>query len=189
MVHFTSYPSQSSSDLYHTKVWEAARATSAASSFFEPIKIGPLGEEFLDGATGANNPVHEVWSEAQHVWSEEVLDRNLNCLISIGTGVPTVQKFGSSLFQISNSLRSIATETEKTAQSFARMYPHLGRTNRYFRFNVLHSLENIRLEQASQTAAIVAATRRYVQMESVILQMRLCGKVPVELESKRSMLK
>ena len=40
--------------------WEACRATSAASSFFDPIAIGRYKEEFGDGATGANNPVLEV---------------------------------------------------------------------------------------------------------------------------------
>jgi patatin-like phospholipase/acyl hydrolase len=39
---------------------EACRATSAATSFFDPIAVGRFGEEFVDGATGANNPVREV---------------------------------------------------------------------------------------------------------------------------------
>ena len=43
--------------LNSTKIWEACQATSAASSFFDPIAIGRYGEEFVDGATGVNNPV------------------------------------------------------------------------------------------------------------------------------------
>ena len=46
-----------------TKIWEAGRATSAASSF-DPITIDDFGESFVDGATGANNPMYEVWNEA-----------------------------------------------------------------------------------------------------------------------------
>ena len=54
--------------MYHkTRIWEAARATSAASSFFDPIKIGQFGEEFVDGAVGANNPVAQLWNEAKIV--------------------------------------------------------------------------------------------------------------------------
>jgi hypothetical protein len=41
------------------------RATPAASSFFDPIAIGDFQESFVDGATGANNPVYEVWNEAR----------------------------------------------------------------------------------------------------------------------------
>ena len=47
-----------------TKIWEAGRATSAASSFFDPIAIGEFGASFVDGAIGAKNPVYEVWNEA-----------------------------------------------------------------------------------------------------------------------------
>jgi patatin-like phospholipase/acyl hydrolase len=43
-----------------TKIWEACRATSAATSFFDSIAIGPYEEEFVDGALRANNPVYAV---------------------------------------------------------------------------------------------------------------------------------
>lgn len=46
------------------KIWEAARATSAASTFFEPISIGDHGERFTDGALIHNNPVFQVYKEA-----------------------------------------------------------------------------------------------------------------------------
>jgi hypothetical protein len=35
-----------------TKIWQACQATSAATSFFDHIDIGPYGEEFVDGALG-----------------------------------------------------------------------------------------------------------------------------------------
>ena len=58
----TSYKSpRGGSDLLNSiKIWEACCATSAASSFFDPIAIGRYEEEFVDGVTGANNPVWEV---------------------------------------------------------------------------------------------------------------------------------
>lgn len=37
------------------KVWEAARATSAAPAYFKPQTVGD--DEFVDGGLGANNPV------------------------------------------------------------------------------------------------------------------------------------
>lgn len=44
-------------DLYRTvRIWEAARATSAASTFFDSVEIGNNGQRFLDGGTGANKP-------------------------------------------------------------------------------------------------------------------------------------
>jgi predicted acylesterase/phospholipase RssA len=50
-----------------TKIWEAARATSAATTFFKPITIGD--ETFIDGATGANNPVRYMLAEARDVFN------------------------------------------------------------------------------------------------------------------------
>ena len=44
-------------------ICEAALATSAATSFFEPVHIG--ARKYVDGALGANNPVDEVEGEAQ----------------------------------------------------------------------------------------------------------------------------
>lgn len=65
-VCLTSYRTQrGNNDLLNSvKIWEACRATSAATSFFDPIAIGRYGE-FVDGATGANNPIRELWIQAQ----------------------------------------------------------------------------------------------------------------------------
>ncbi|GAB1318511.1 hypothetical protein MFIFM68171_08721 [Madurella fahalii] len=69
-------------------IWRAARATSAATTFFYPINID--GETFIDGATGANNPVNYLWSEAGDIWGDgKGLDESLvQCLVSIGTRKP-----------------------------------------------------------------------------------------------------
>ncbi|MCJ1240487.1 hypothetical protein MMC14_008490 [Varicellaria rhodocarpa] len=43
--------------LNSVKIWETCHATLAASLFFDPITIRWYEEEFVNGATGANNPV------------------------------------------------------------------------------------------------------------------------------------
>jgi patatin-like phospholipase/acyl hydrolase len=37
------------------RLWEAARATSAAPAYFAPMKVGKY--ELVDGGLGANNPL------------------------------------------------------------------------------------------------------------------------------------
>ena len=159
-----------------TRIWEAARATSAASSFFDPIKIGPYNEEFVDGATGANNPVQELWNEAKFVWLDRQIESSIQCLVSIGTGIPSLNPFGSNLKEIAGTLVKIATETESTAETFHRGHSELDDGNRYFRFNVTRGLEEIGLEDTSQKNLIMAATSRYVESEAVLRQMKICGK-------------
>ncbi|KAF2993349.1 hypothetical protein E8E13_000787 [Curvularia kusanoi] len=64
-----------SSDLLNSEtIWKACRATPAASSFFDPIAVECFGEESVDGATGANNPVRELWDQAQTTWGPELLE-------------------------------------------------------------------------------------------------------------------
>jgi predicted acylesterase/phospholipase RssA len=94
-VRLTSYrsPRGRTQLLRTTKIWEAGRATSAASSFFDPITIGDFRQGFVDGATGANNPVYELWNEAQDIWPSKSLEDKIKCLVSIGTGVPSLTPF------------------------------------------------------------------------------------------------
>lgn len=55
-IYLRSYtPKQSQNAVPDIKIWEAARATSAAPTYFERIKVG--GYELIDGGLEANNPV------------------------------------------------------------------------------------------------------------------------------------
>jgi hypothetical protein len=50
-----------SSDLLSSvMMWEVGRATLAATSIFDPIAVGRVGEDFVDGATGANSAMWEA---------------------------------------------------------------------------------------------------------------------------------
>jgi len=66
-------------------IWEAARATSAAPSFFKPMTINnptpPI--TYVDGGLGYNNPSQLALVEAQRIWNSKNKDI---CLVSIGTG-------------------------------------------------------------------------------------------------------
>ncbi|PVH83911.1 FabD/lysophospholipase-like protein [Cadophora sp. DSE1049] len=134
-VFLRSYHSSHGHEVSCT-IWEACRATAAATSLFEPIKIGQFNEEFVDGATGFNNPVNEVLLEARDLWPETILSSNVACLVSIGTGLRSNSSFGPSVMQVGRTLLRIAVETEKTAERFHRAYPTLVSENKYFRFNV-----------------------------------------------------
>ena len=176
-VCLTSYKSaRGSGDLLNSvTIWEACRATSAASSFFDSIAVGRYGEEFVDGATGANNPVWEVWNQAQLVWGPQPVEDRVKCLVSIGTGIPSLKPFRDDLFHIGETLIAIATETEQTAEKFRRDKTHLDNIGRYYRFNVARGLEEIGLEESKKRKDIAAATRRYVGLQDVLKQMQACA--------------
>ncbi|KAK4233637.1 acyl transferase/acyl hydrolase/lysophospholipase [Achaetomium macrosporum] len=175
-VCLTSYRSPRSDDrlLNSTKIWQACRATSAATTFFDPIAIGPFDEEFVDGALGANNPVYALWNQAQDMWGNQ-LRGSLQCLVSIGTGVPSLKPVRDDVFEIWATLTELATETEKTAEQFRRDKSNLDDEGRYYRFNVDRGLEEIGLEESKKKKEIAAATRRYVESQAVFKQIKACA--------------
>ena len=65
-------------------IWEAARASSAAPTYFPAFK-----KKFLDGGVMANNPtldaMAEIFSQGQNDGQENT---KLGCVISFGTGIP-----------------------------------------------------------------------------------------------------
>jgi hypothetical protein len=181
-VCLTSYrTSRGNNDLLNSvTIWEACRATSAASTFFDPIAVGRFDEELVDGATGANNPVREVWDQAQLAWGPEPLEGRVKCLVSIGTGVPSLKPFKDDVLHIGETLIAIATETEQTAERFRHERGLLDSTGRYYRFNVVRGLEDIGLEdigleEAAKVKEMAAATRRYISSQEVHKQMQACA--------------
>ncbi|KAL2195223.1 acyl transferase/acyl hydrolase/lysophospholipase [Corynascus similis CBS 632.67] len=173
-VCLTSYrsPRCDNSDLLSsTKIWQACRATCAAATFFDSIAIGPFGEEFVDGALGANNPVYALWNQAQDVWGDQLWG-SLQCIVSIGTGISTLTPVNDDVRGIWATLKQLATETEKTAEQFRRDKSELDDQGRYYRFNVDHGLEEIGLEESSKKKEIAAATRRYIETQAVFRQIQ-----------------
>ena len=145
IIHLRDYSLSDESNIRAT-ISQAALATSAATTFFDPVKIGD--RKFADGGFGTNNPVEEVEAEATRLWCPTTGDLKplVRCLVSIGTGKPGIKPFENSVIKfLAQTLKEIATETQKTERRFsARWAKHL-EGKRYFRFNVDQGLQNIGL--------------------------------------------
>jgi len=73
-------------DLEECKIWEVARATSAATTFFPSIFCGRDSIEYIDAGFGHNNPTEVLLSEARDEFPGLIID----CVLSIGTGLEGV---------------------------------------------------------------------------------------------------
>ena len=110
-------------------------------------------EYFRDGATGANNPIDDVWIEAENIWNddEEVqLHDIIGCLVSIGTGNPGMKPLHEKSWKfLSETLVKIATDTEQKAEKFEHVHRVLLKSSdkRYYRFNVEQGLQEVGLEE------------------------------------------
>jgi patatin-like phospholipase/acyl hydrolase len=148
------------------KIWEAARATSAAPRFFEQITIGDPGlqEQFMDGGMGCNNPVRILVEEAGQEFDCE---DKVACIISIGTGIPKViavdkPGFFQKVFpsQLIKALADITTSSESEAAAMEERYrscPGL-----YHRLNVDRGLEEISLEEWEKLGDVKTHTEAYI---------------------------
>jgi predicted acylesterase/phospholipase RssA len=155
-------------------IWEAALATSAAPTFFDPVQIGV--RRYVDGAIGANNPVSEVEDEASNIWCDATgkLEPLVKCFISIGTGDPGKQPIHDRLWRfLAEDVVKVATETREMDDRFTgRWRAHLD--TRYFRFNVQQGLQGIGLAEYLQEAKIYAATCEYLDGHSLKRRVRDC---------------
>ncbi|KAG9647576.1 phospholipase, patatin family protein, partial [Aureobasidium melanogenum] len=156
-------------------ICQAALATSAATTFFEPVNIGD--RRFADGGFGANNPVDQVEGEASNIWCHETGDLKplVKCFISIGTGNPGTEAFEDNLFRfLTQTVVGIATETEKTAESFNERWAEHYDSKRYFRFNVEQGLQRVGLEEYKRKGVIEAASYGYLTQTAQKFQVRDC---------------
>ncbi|THU98322.1 FabD/lysophospholipase-like protein [Dendrothele bispora CBS 962.96] len=149
------------------KIWQAARATTAAPTFFKCISIpgvGGIEETFIDAGIRCNNPAEQVREEAKRLFGE---NRTVGVFVSIGTGHPgTIGLSKPDVFQrllpsqLISTLKNIATDCESVADQLATRY---GEESVYFRFNVTHGVGQISLEEWEKISEIVTHTRAYLQ--------------------------
>jgi len=155
------------------KIWEAARATSAAPTFFERIEIGRK-QPFIDGGLGRNNPSQVVLDEAKALFGA----RKIGCLVSIGTGqteVISIKQPG--LFQqfvptnVIEALKAITTDCEATHQAMLRLFARL--PNTYFRLNVEQGMQAIDVSEWEKSSYVAAHTTQYMKTKEVEEKMDL----------------
>ncbi|KAI9835331.1 MAG: hypothetical protein M1819_002475 [Sarea resinae] len=154
------------------RIWEAARATSAAPTFFKRISIGEEGhpmEEFIDAAVGYNNPANLVLEEAKNVFGSA---KPIRCVVSVGTGHPgTVGLARPDAFQkilptkLIQVLKQTATECEQTASLISKRFKDF--EDFYFRFNVEHGAEGVSLEEWNKMGEMQGFTKTYLSNVSV----------------------
>lgn len=156
-------------------ICQAALATSAATTFFDPVSIGD--RSFADGGLGVNNPVDEVEGEASNIWCPETggLKPLVKCFISIGTGNPGKKPFEDSMLKfLGQTVVEIATETENTEKRFIARWARHFDEKRYFRFNVEQGLQGIGLDECNKTGVMEAATEGYLTHMTQKFRVRDC---------------
>ena len=159
-----SYPA-TGRDAIKCEIWEAARATSAAPTFFKEISIKISGGStlrFVDGGLKCNNPVNDVMGEAEVVFG---LKQRVGCVVSLGCGLKSaIEVKKPSAYQrilpvnLLKALGDIATDCQETADATAKRFRR--RPNIYFRLNAT-DIGDLSLAEWESMDEIVSHTRIY----------------------------
>ncbi|KAI3529779.1 hypothetical protein CABS03_00622 [Colletotrichum abscissum] len=178
----------SSNCAHNVEIWEAARATSAAPTFFHPISIEVEAErdQYVDGAVTCNNPARLVLSEAESYFGPR---RTLGFLLSLGTGLkvsdkkvnvvpqgqlvdrPVVARQGSgALFsrgtiKILKHAKASLTDSEPEHQALEQRFQKTHYA--YWRLNLDRGAADIKLNEYKKMGLLRAATERYIQGSEV----------------------
>jgi hypothetical protein len=169
---FRTYETEGDSQdwLHNCKIWEAARATTAAPTFFKQMDItrGTISETFMDGAMGCNNPTSELLNEAERFFDKS---RKLGCFLSLGTGTRSRNlessdaNSASFLISLAKNIKDIAVDTEAVHQRTKHMFDNYPRT--YFRFNVPDVAATVGLADWEKMGDLRTTTEEYLQEEAV----------------------
>ena len=129
-------------------IWQVARATSAAPTYFEPAVIDGL--EYIDGGFGANNPCTEIYEEVKTMNNN--YEKSVDIILSVGTGRnKKLNRFqGHGIQQYWNYLnfaRKWATDSEKTHEQMIKYKIMSSYKFAYYRLNVEEGLDLMKLDE------------------------------------------
>lgn len=155
-------------------IYEAARATTAATTYFKPMAIkNDEGKEehFVDAALGTNNPISILWDEAINLFGNK---RRLGCVVSLGTGsrkvemAPGGEKFKEKakfLISAVKVMKEIGTDSERDHERWQAKFAEFEDT--YFRLNVDGGAQGIELSDWKKMGQLKSRTRDYLQSPAV----------------------
>ena len=160
------------------KIWEAARATSAAPAFFKRIEIG-REQPFIDGGLGRNNnPSRLVLEESKRLFGS----RQIGLLLSIGTGMAkTISIPRPGIFQravptnVVDAVKQIATDCEATHDTMEDLFANF--PNTYFRLNVDHGMQDTKFSEWEKLSKVEAHTTQYMNRTEVDAKLGLLVNV------------
>lgn len=138
------------SSVQNPYLWECARSTSAASTFFAPYKYDK-NLTFIDGGLFANNPAMCAYAEAKNMWgSNEQL-----VVISLGTGEDlkgyeynTIKNWGMVQWAIPY-FEQTSISADATVDYMLRTFSNNNSSDKYYRLQPELDEDSLEMDDAS----------------------------------------
>jgi hypothetical protein len=178
---------------------DAARATSAAPTFFDPARI--LKKILVDGGYGeTNNPSHDAW--VHYTVLEEILETDRTRWVNIGTGTsndqPVQYKRGwkevllpsyiQNVMHTIRDLEKIATDSERTGKFMHEMSKMNKSKLDFYRFSATNGVHAIALDdyRTIDNKVLERLTKEYLDHPKVEEELRnLASSLAEDYAEKR----
>ncbi|KAI1165515.1 acyl transferase/acyl hydrolase/lysophospholipase [Nemania serpens] len=157
---FTTYDASESYE--SCTIWQVARATSAATTFFKSIALGRDNVEFIDAGFGHNNPCEVLIEEAERQFPSHGGLR----VLSIGTGLGDVATIRGRR-DVLKALKTMVTTSTLVAGKLNRRY---AASSHYYRFNVDRGLQDVTLSDWEKASTISGHTKNYLEDNRMAIQ-------------------
>ncbi|KAL2289483.1 hypothetical protein FJTKL_01756 [Diaporthe vaccinii] len=164
---------------YECQIWEATSATAAAPIYFKPVELRKRREKWVDGGLKRNNPINVAMEEVSRLQKSSFKDREIGCVVSIGTGAPQITGVSSNLVGFLAGAVEMMTDSEDIAEQFANSSEGIRLTsaNRYFRFNVPQGMQDLQLDDWRETEKMRALTASYLRKNTSGVETERCAEV------------
>jgi hypothetical protein len=153
------------------RIWEVARATSAATTFFAPIQTGRDKIAFIDAGFGYNNPCEILCAEAD----KAIPDRQISCIVSIGTGLKGAVGVSAKASTVLKALVNMATSSRavdlRLQETFGAEQPR-----KYRRFDEDVAIAEIKMDDWKKLQSIAGHTHNYLNASATITAMNNCAE-------------
>lgn len=171
---------------HNIPIWKVGRATSAAPSYFDRIKID--GCAFIDGGFGTNNPAHEAYQEVKQMHNNNV--KAIGYLLSIGTGESHFNRGASgrwtNMLTMMRALPRLVTDCHNAHEILLSLEDNGSDDGlRYSRFNVQKDLDKVNLDDWKKERGKRKSTRDLIKDLTTKYLDGKVGGIPVMDELER----
>ena len=153
------------------KIWEVARATSAATTFFDSIKIGRDAISFIDAGFSYNNPCQILLDEAK----KAIPHRPTSCIVSIGTGLEGAVRVNTRFRTLLKALADMATSSRAVHTQLQRDFDSKG-PQKYWRFDEDVALKEIKMDNWKKLRNIAGHTHNYLNSPATTAAIQNCAE-------------
>ena len=119
---------------------------------------------------GHNNPVKLAIDESKDIWP----NREIGCILSIGTGKPDITSVSGNLASIAEACVKLITNCEVVDDEVHKEFARRRAPDPYFRFSVDRGLGNILLNESEKEQEMAAITEAYLRFHVQADRARRC---------------